>query len=112
MKPMSEIIKPEDLIAAGENVFWGIEASIPKFIFLKKKVFAIASARSGGLAEAFTQLVPQLDKKVRYKATYRCFRVVVTVHGWDYGKPIAEYGEPSYWKKWDAKTLLEKAKNW
>jgi hypothetical protein len=112
MKPMSEIIKPEDLTQSGENVFWGIEASIPKFLFLKKKVFALASEQKGGLAEAFTQLVPQLDKKVRYKATYRCFRVVVKVYGWDCGKPLAEYGEPSYWKKWDAQTLLEKAKNW
>lgn len=106
------IVFKGDLLQSGTNRFYGIQASVRKFLFFKKKFTALCPISDGSPLKALATIYGQMTPEERKKATYRCFIQTVEVYGWHCGKPIAKYGEPSWWHKWDYITLTEKAKAW
>lgn len=108
---IKELIDNEEM-SSGTNRFYGIQATVRKFLFFKKKYIAINSIRENTPMNACKEIMSQMPTTDRAKATYRAFMVTVEVYGWCGGKPICKIGEPSWWHKWDYKTLTEKAKGW
>lgn len=108
---IKELIDKEEL-SSGTNRFYGIQATVRKFLFFKKKYTTINSIRENTPMNACKDVISQMTPAERAKATYRAFMVTVNVYGWCGGKPSYTIGEPSWWRKWDYKTLTEKAKGW
>jgi hypothetical protein len=111
MKPEIIIVDGTDF-TSGTNRFYGIQATVRKFLFFKKKVIALNPFCYNTPKKALAAVMGRLTHEERNKATYQAFIQTVEVYGWCNGKPLAKYGEPSWWKKWDFATLAEKAKNW
>lgn len=101
-----------NLLSSGTNRFYGIQATVRKFLFFKKKFTAMCPISDGTPLAALATIYGEMTPEERHKATYRAFVQTIEVHGWCDGKPLGEWGKPSWWKKWDYATLTEKAKGW
>lgn len=108
---IKELIDRQEM-SSGTNRFYGIQATVRKFLFFKKKYIAINPLRENTPMNACKGVMSQMTHAERAKATYRAFMLTVEVFGWSGGKPICKIGVPSWWRKWDYKTLTEKAKGW
>lgn len=107
-----KIITDEMELESGTNRFYGIQATVRKFLFFTKKYVAVNPFRDGSPMRACKDVMSQMTPNERAKATYRAFMVSIEVYGWCDGKPVGKYGEPSWWRKWDYATITEKAKGW
>lgn len=99
-------------LKSGTNRFYGIQATVRKFLFFTKKYAAVNPFSDGTAMRAYKDVMSQMTPNEREKAIYRAFMVSIEVYGWRNGKPIGKYGEPSWWHKWDYATITEKAKGW
>lgn len=107
-----KIITDEMELESGPNNFYGIQATVRKFLFFTKKYTAVNPICDGTPMRACKDVMSQMTPNERAKATYRAFMVTIDVYGWCNGKPVCKCGEPSWWRKWDYITLTEKAKAW
>ena len=100
------------MLNSGTNRFYGLQATVRKFLFFTKKYRAVCEESNGSPKEALEELFKQIPEADKKRATYQAFIQTVEVFGWKDGKPICNFHEPTWWKVWDYATLMEKAKGW